>query len=663
MQKAVYLKRINKSLEMKKIFKPILSIAIVAGLIFWGCKKDDPDNVNPDPNEDKIALDVNTDGVSETQNRVNYVYEPLFDTAYNPGFKSTKDLGGEDMFILIAEVESPVRSGDRVLSATHVEVNGNYAYVSYHYNEPNGSAISEDLYEGHIDVFDITEPTVPVIMSTAETHRADFNTMFLDYETEGAQRKLWIGATDYGVGGAVFELDLMDNTIPVGSMLSRYKTPPGFSVNGVVRSADWIYATAGRTAGGVYTFDEATMNLAQVDEFTNAKYAAASGTDIGSKHVALKSGTSAELLVYEVSEEHTLLNTIDIGSIAPENGKSGIYIKDNICWVAMGYNGLKAYDLNTGNLVHTLSPENMGPDAVTNGVCLDEDYVYIANGSGGMYLCEIVDGQQEIEVLEIYDYGASANYIDVGNNMIFIANGREGLKILRRVPPGDYTVICDYDENGVPYCIEENLDPLCEDLLGHLAVALPESEDAWVTHPEYFTNPNTNVVLTEEATVYVTFIDEGAGWKNSLGTYTYDAATPPMSVADIAAEKMLIYPNASKVGSGGALQAGNTMRLLGTFPEGTAIGSFLVANSWRGLQNVPGGLTEGYYTQYTNVALNQNELQQSLLFYDATCDAIILTFEDIKIPAGDKDYNDCIFKVIVDPPTAVNTDLFIPLGE
>ncbi len=649
---------------MRKLWFFIPVLFAITALVFWGCKKDDPDNNDPVPT-DEIELIVNTDGVSETQKRVHYINEPLFDTSYQKKKKDSRAVGAEALFMHVAEVESPV-VGDRVLSATHVKFNGKFAYVSYHYNEPNSSPMSEALYEGHIDVFDVENPLFPIILSTAQNHRADFNTMFLDYETTGAQRRLWIGATDYGVGGAVFDLDLTDNVILPGTMMTRYKTPPGNSVNGVVRSADWLYATAGRTEGGVFVFDEEKMQLetSLTNEFENAKYAAVSGYSVGDKHVVLRSGTNAQLLVYEVGAAHTEIATYDIGSIEPETGKSGIYVKNNICWVAMGYAGLKAFDLNDGSLVHTLSPENMGDAAVTNGVCLDDDYVYVANGSDGLYLCAMVEGQQELEVLETHNFGASANYIDVGEDLIFIANGREGLQILRRIPPGDYTVICDYDDDGIPECIEPNPYDLCETLVSDLDAALPESKSVFTYHPEYLDNPNTTLELLEPATVYVTFIDEGAGWKNSLGTYHYPADSPPETVDDIRDSKLLIYPNSSKQGAGGALTAGTTIKLLGTFPQGTNVGAFLVARGWAGKSSTyPSGLSEGAYTHYSNDILNIAQAQQTLLFYDVSCDAIVLAIEDVKVGTGDDDFNDCMFQIIVDPPTAVNTDLYIQIGE
>lgn len=643
-------------------FLTLLMIGLTLGLV--SCQKDKDTEPLVTGDDNQLVLQVNSNSKQLTAERMTYLFYPVFDTTNQGFFNHGKYLKSSNViipnpshqFVLIAEMSSPVRSNNRVLSATHVELLGNKAYVTYHFNEQSNSGFSgADLYEGQLDVLDVTDPYNPFLLQSATTNLADFNTLALDLTENAGNRKIWMGATDFKSGGAIFELTLQNGQIPNSAVLSKTKTPPGKSVNSVVRAGNWLYATAGRTAGGVFSLNAGTMAIENKIEFTNAKYNAVSGTTTGSKHVVLKSGNNAELQVYEVSAAHTLLLTIPLGSIQPEDGKSVVWVKDNIAWVAMGYAGLKAFDINTGALVHTLSPANMSPESVTNGVSVDNDYVYVANGSGGLYLCTITPGQQELNVVGIYQYGASANYVMAKNNYIFIANGREGVKILHKVFPGDYKIICDYDEYGVPVCLEPNLDPICPTLLSTLSLALPESQNAITNHPAYFANPNTEIKLIAPATVYVTFINEGAGFKNSLGLYYYPTNNPPATANDIKHTKTLVFPNASKVGSGGNLIPGQYIHFVGTFPANTTIGAFLVTDAWKGVSPAyPTGLSNGLYTHYTRKQLNFNNYQQSLLFYDTACDNIILTFEDIRISGGDKDYNDCIFRVIVDPPTAVD---------
>ena len=635
------------------------SLLFSLGLFFTAC--DDTDNEDTHK-EEKVSLNVDNNSLSLTANRVVYKNEPLFNPEYDAAYngsevvasKSAKLLERGEMFVLIADVASPVRSGERTLSATHVSLNNYHAYVSYHYNEPNDAPSSQDLYEGQVEILDVSNPTKPVIKAAATTDVADFNTMNIDYSSNDANQTLWIGATDFNIGGAIYELNLTNNELDANSVLIRHKAKDGHSVNGIVRASDYLFASAGRSSGGSYMFDTNSMNLLHFNAYKNAKYVVATGTDAGEKLVVLTSGENAQLLVYAIDEDMTLLNTINLGTIEPETGKSVIYVKDGLCWVSMGYAGLKAFDLVSGEIVHTLTIT--GP-AVTNGVAMDDDFIYVANGTGGMYICEAIEGQQELDVLEVYNYGASANYINVQNNLIFIANGREGLKILRRLPKGEYQFACDYDDDGVPVCLTQN--DVCDNLRNNINLMLPEYKNARTTHPEYFTYP-TSIVLEKEATVYVSFIDEGAAFKNSFGMYTHHINYLP-DTPDELYNRQIIYPNASKKGAGGQLIPGATIKMLGTYEAGTSIGGFVLANAWVGKDKVEGGVKEGYYAFYSEPTLNSGNYQQSLVFYDQECDAIVLTFEDVKISGGDKDYNDCIMQISVEPADAVDVSQFIQI--
>lgn len=642
-----------------KNLKVLFGLFVLLGIFLSACDDSSDDNASTD---EKVSLVVDNNSTDLTSSRVIYRNEPLFNPEYEAAYngseiivsKSATLLERGEMFVHIADVASPVRSGDRTLSATHVSLNNDYAYVSYHYNEPNNSTISQDLYEGQVEILDVSDPTTPIIKAAATTDVADFNTMNIDYTSNDAKQTLWIGATDFKIGGAVYELNLTNNELDASSELIRHKTKDGKSVNGVARAADYLYASAGRTSGGSYMFDASTMDLLHLNAYKNAKYVVASGTDAGEKLVILTSGNSAQLLVYSIDENMQLLNTIDVGTIQPETGKSGIYVKDGLCWVSMGYAGLKAFDLTTGNVVHTLS---ISGAAVTNGVAMDDDFIYVANGSGGMYICEAIDGQEEIDVLEVYNYGASANYINVQNNLIFIANGREGLKILRRLPKGEYEFVCDYDDDGVPECLVQN--EICENLRSNLDVMLPEQTNTITNHPEYFTYP-TSIVLNKEATVYVSFVDEGAGFKNAFGMYTYNVNNAPES-ADELYNRQIVYPNASKVNAGGQLEPGATIKMIGIYDAGTSIGGFVLANAWVGKDKVEGGLKESYYAFYSDPAFNPDQYQQSLIFYDQECDAILMTFEDIKVTGGDRDFNDCVMQIVVEPADAVDVSQFIQI--
>ncbi|MFW5708527.1 MAG: DUF4114 domain-containing protein, partial [Bacteroidota bacterium] len=158
-----------------------------------------------------------------------------------------------------------------------------------------------------------------------------------------------------------------------------------------------------------------------------------------------------------------------------------------------------------------------------------------------------------------------------------------------------------------------------------------------------------NVTLAEETPVYVVFVHEGAGWKNTLGYYAYPADNPPSTIEEL--QKHVVFPNTSMEGSGGALVPGDMVQLGdGSFPANTVIGFYLIAQGWAN-----GQMVDGLYTHYTNTEFNPNNYQQNVLFVENGCGDMVLAFEDIRITGGDKDFNDVIFVVKDNPDQIPNT--------
>ena len=230
------------------------------------------------------------------------------------------------------------------------------------------------------------------------------------------------------------------------------------------------------------------------------------------------------------------------------------------------------------------------------------------------------------------------------------------------------------------------------DLISTVRAALPESRavDAAFLDPAY----NPVVSLSERATVTVTFIDEGAGYRNSLAWVSMPAGTldslskgdidananSNISLTELAAvpgvEYGLVFPNASRDGSGGLLNAGDAVEIGGgrEFPANTEIVFCLLQNAWRN------GEVRGFSTNlettlsfYGADMLNpespagsgvvmDSELHRSrhtaMLFADASFEEIILGFEDLhRNVNSDEDFNDAVFIVSSSPVEAISGTL------
>ncbi|MCJ8338151.1 MAG: DUF4114 domain-containing protein [Pseudomonadales bacterium] len=232
-------------------------------------------------------------------------------------------------------------------------------------------------------------------------------------------------------------------------------------------------------------------------------------------------------------------------------------------------------------------------------------------------------------------------------------------------------------------------------LLLEINTALPEQS---VVNQE-FLNPSydPNILLQEEANVGITFIDEGAGYRNSLGYFTFeqqsfDALTfaeidtnnsghigidELQSIAGVNAS--MIFNNASKSGAGGSLNAGDTVSLNGAeitasgdnnytmngtelFAEGTNLGFFLMQNAWQNNQVQGWDNNSDPLTFYSldflnpeNSAANtldnpaENSRHLAMMTSSGPNSQVILGFEDLVRPGGDNDFNDALFIVQTDP--------------
>ena len=213
-----------------------------------------------------------------------------------------------------------------------------------------------------------------------------------------------------------------------------------------------------------------------------------------------------------------------------------------------------------------------------------------------------------------------------------------------------------YDtQNGVPDYLVDPSDNVSQEFLNDVNTSLPNGAPVPVAHPEYLAEGNEiNTRLVEDADIWVTFVHEGAGYRNVLGFYTYASDNPPSSVADIDSVT-IIFPNVSYQGGGGGLYSGDKV-YLGYYPAGTEIGWVLLANGWQN-GGVTGGVRQLYSNPEFNPESNPDKQQHNVLLYDAARDLAILGFEDLNREGNtDDDFNDALFYVTSNPRTAIVND-------
>ena len=237
---------------------------------------------------------------------------------------------------------------------------------------------------------------------------------------------------------------------------------------------------------------------------------------------------------------------------------------------------------------------------------------------------------------------------------------------------GNYYVIGSWDNQGKPSYLWNPDDKITDDFLKQVDASLPENKRLPDSHPEYLSSAdNGNIVLIEDAEVWITFVHEGAGYLNALGYYTHKNDSAPASAADIK-DQTLVFPNASYSGSGGSLKSGNKVQLLyldpatnkytTVFPKGTTVAWFLIANSFNGTTTSVGSGIGTYYSDTRfNPEKDVKKRKHNVVLKDTKRQLLLIGFEDINRAGGDEDFNDAVFYSTVTPYSAVKTDDIQPI--
>ena len=236
-----------------------------------------------------------------------------------------------------------------------------------------------------------------------------------------------------------------------------------------------------------------------------------------------------------------------------------------------------------------------------------------------------------------------------------------------------YYVLGSWDNQGKPDYLLNPDDNITNDFLADVNASLPEYIKLPASHPEYLnTTDDGNIELVKDAEVWVTFVHEGAGYRNALGYYTHKNGNPPASTSAIT-DPTIIFPNVSFSGSGGSLRSGNKVQLLyldpstnkytTIFPAGTSVAWFFIANSFNSTTNSIGSGNGKFYSDKRfNPETNIDKKKHNVILKDAQRQLLLIGFEDINREGGsDEDFNDGIFYSTISPYIAANTDKIKPI--
>ncbi|MAX81668.1 MAG: hypothetical protein CL843_16015 [Crocinitomicaceae bacterium] len=383
-----------------------LSFALLLGLSLIACKEEDGTSTSTGSTSTSNRI-LNNDNF---EGRIKYYYEAV---------PTQKRAGSSSSWNFIAEVSSPVVNG-ATLSATGVEFHNNKAYVSYHWNG------QENDFAGALEIFDVTNPNVPVLISQLLFTDTDLNELTVDngvvYTTGG--RDIYSSGYDqnYTKGSIVESVQLDASGLLTTNTVQA--PLPSYSGNAVKKIGNNLFVASGNSLGGAYQVDATTLSLISQDAYDNSKFV----DEANGKIIYYRGGNDAKLYIHEGVMDSATKYTLDIAaSASPVNGKGVLHMDGPLAYVCTGTNGMKAFNINnqSGTPAYSFISNGSG---LANGVHTDDEFLFIANGHDGVYIFDknthIQDG--------LFYFDGSANYVKSNGNNVFIANGVGGLKILGR---------------------------------------------------------------------------------------------------------------------------------------------------------------------------------------------------------------------------------------
>lgn len=344
------------------------------------------------------------------------------------------------------------------ISATCIQPYNGKLYMSYHTNEENQTDPSKKT-GGCIEVFK-TENNQTTMLQYLQDKKElyDFNHLMVD--GKDATKYVYIAghSTNGGMMGRIAldsngllntEVTDIDETTTLNPLTIVDWEHTGLEKsdeNCIVRDGNKLMVASTRGYG---VYDANTLDLIGKKETPGkAKHIALNNQYIVTLHYNNEvesddEAVSGTLQVFPLGADiltATPAKTINVSSIAPNDGKNTIAIDGNHIYVCRSAKGLSCYDLTTGKEVWNwgapLTANTKVPQGYANGVTYDANYIYLACGSYGLVVLDknkMEDGKPVKVVKKRAEAGMSANYVTLDGGYIYVAYGKSRLRVMKLI--------------------------------------------------------------------------------------------------------------------------------------------------------------------------------------------------------------------------------------
>ncbi|WP_343694207.1 hypothetical protein [Flavobacterium sp.] len=396
--------------------KSIYLFSFLALAFFVSC--DDNDN---NDNQSTTSITINNDAAALNQ-RLDYTNSGVIvvENSIITGKFASTNATTTFPLVQIAEVKPPVDSNGRTLQASHVAVNGNYAYVSY--------IMRGEIYSGAIDVIDISDPYKPKLVTSALIANTDIASLAY------SNGNLIIGgAKDIDKDASLTNPAIVINMqLSSGLLTTTYKTNPLESrvTTDVAANSSSYFAVTGDN-GSLFKLNSSSRAVENKAAMADLRSIA-----LTSDKIVTLSGTKG-INIYNAS---TLALQKSFSTSADVSGaKRTMDVDGTKLLVSEGANGLGVYDINSGSKLQTISIPTAGEDNVTNAVSVNDGYAFLANGALGL---NVYQTGSQLSLLGSVGIAGSSNYVKSSGDYIYVASGTGGLKIIKMEKPNTTFASC-----------------------------------------------------------------------------------------------------------------------------------------------------------------------------------------------------------------------------
>ena len=411
----------------KHVLKTLKLLAITNLILFVGCQGNEVEH-SENQNEKRVIIDGSnqTNRIKANNKGVLSIKEaPDEDPQLSSKLSDAKnalvdasDIASNIPLVLIAEVEAPTYKGT-TLKATHVAINGQYAYVSYN--------VEGNIYLGALDVIDISDPENPSVIVNAifpDTDLSSVNYYNNNLYLAGASASL----NNDGSNPAVLIKMPLENGLPSDNLTLLDMT--GYVATDVIANSNGIYGVSGSN-GVLAKYNNTTQVLEQSVVINDLRA-------IGhyQNSIVTLSGTEG----ISVYNETTLAQTRQFATSQDiVESKRTIDFYTNHVLVAEGKKGLGVYNITNGTKLTnidlpTITDEEINTnEIVTNAVSIENNHIFMANGAAGIAIYDFTEGISLENLTGTLEIDGSTNYVKSDNGYVFVAGGDGGLKIIKTV--------------------------------------------------------------------------------------------------------------------------------------------------------------------------------------------------------------------------------------